>query len=80
MFKEKFEKSVRFKFLVVMSGILFISTVVLSSVIAINERKMLMHSLTTKGQKFASYIAKLSIDPLIMKDSIQLDSFCKRSA
>ena len=75
MFKEKFEKSVRFKFLVVMSGILFISTVVLSSVIAINERKMLMHSLTTKGQKFASYIAKLSIDPLIMKDSIQLDSF-----
>jgi PAS domain S-box-containing protein len=75
MFKEKFKKSVRFKFLVVMSVILFISTVVLSSVIAVNERKMLMYSLLTKGQSFASYIAKLSIDPLIMKDSIQLDSF-----
>lgn len=75
MFKEKFKNSVRFKFLVVMSSILFISTVVLSSVIAINERKLLMHSLTTKGQNFVSYIAKLSIDPLIMKDTIQLDYF-----
>jgi PAS domain S-box-containing protein len=28
----------------------------------------------TKGQSFASYIAKLSLDPLIMRDSIQLDS------
>jgi len=28
----------------------------------------------TKGNSFASYIAKLSQDPLIMKDSVQLDS------
>jgi PAS domain S-box-containing protein len=28
----------------------------------------------TTGQRFASYIAKLSKDPLIMKDSIQLDA------
>jgi signal transduction histidine kinase len=35
---------------------------------------MLNDSLTTKGQSFASYIAKLSQDPLLMKDSIQLDS------
>ncbi len=74
IFKEQYKKSVRFKFLVVMSGILIISTAVLSSVIATNERKMLMYSLTSKGQSYASYIAYLSIEPLIMKESIQLDS------
>jgi len=75
LFKTEFQRSVRFKFLGVISGILFVSTVVLSTVIAINERGLLRHSLLTKGQSFASYIAKLSIDPLIMKDGIQLDTF-----
>ena len=74
MFKEKFNKSIRFKFLSVMSVILFLGTLVTSLVIAINEGKVLKHSLMTTGQSFASYMAKLSRDPLIMKDSIQLDA------
>ena len=49
-------------------------TVVLSTVIALNEEKTFEHSLTTKGISFASYIAKLGQDPLITKDSIHLDS------
>ena len=35
---------------------------------------MLRHSLGSKGNGLASYIAKLSIDPLIIKDYLQLDS------
>ncbi len=75
MFREYLNKSIRFKFLVVISSILFVSTFVLTTVIGINQKKMLDHSLMTKGKNFASYIAKLSLDPLIMKDYLQLDFF-----
>lgn len=75
MFKKEFNKSIHLKFLVVISSILFLSTFVLTTVIAINEKKMLEHSLMTKGQSLAFYIAKLSIDPLLIKDYLQLDSF-----
>jgi PAS domain S-box-containing protein len=74
MFKEKFNKSIRFKFLSIISVILVVSTLVLSLVVAINEERMLKNSLMTTGRSFASYIAKLCRDPLIMKDSIQLDA------
>ncbi len=74
MFKKKFGKSIRSKFLSVLSIFLFMGTVVLSTVVALNEQKTFEHSLTTKGLSFASYIAKLSQDPIIMKDGIQLDS------
>ncbi len=78
MVGQNFKHSIRYKFVRDISIILFISTCVLSTVIAINEGMMLKRSLMTKGRSFASYIAKLSQDPLIMKDSIQLDSIDKR--
>ncbi|HXY61506.1 MAG TPA: PAS domain S-box protein, partial [Nitrospirota bacterium] len=71
--QHKYE-SIRYRFLKDLSAILFISTVVLSTVIAVNEGRMLTRSLITKGRSFASYIANLSSDPLIMKDDIRLDS------
>jgi PAS domain S-box-containing protein len=74
MFKKDFHKSIRYTFLKDISLILFAGTVVLSAVVGINEGRLLKHSLMTRGENFASYIAKLSQDPLIMKDSIQLDS------
>ena len=74
MFTKEFGKGIRFKFLSVLSIFLFMGTVVLSTVIALNEEKTFEHSLTTKGISFASYIAKLGQDPLITKDSIHLDS------
>ena len=67
-------RSIRYKFLKQICFVLVISTTVLSTVIAINEGKVLKKSLTSKGKSFASYIATLSQDPLVMKDSIQLDS------
>jgi PAS domain S-box-containing protein len=74
MIRQNFGKGIQYKFLKDISIILFISTCVLSTVIAINEGRMLKRSLMTKGLSFATYIAELSQDPLIMKDSIQLDS------
>ena len=74
MVGQNFKQSIRYRFVRDISIILFVGTCVLSAVIAINEGMMLKRSLMTKGRSFASYIAKLSQDPLIMKDSIQLDS------
>lgn len=74
MISKEISQSIRFRFLSIVAGILVVGTVILSSVIAINERRSLRNSLVSKGQSFASYIAKLSQDPLIIRDGIQLDS------
>jgi len=47
MHKEAFKKGIQFKFLTVLSVILLISTLVSSTILAINEAKMLDHSLLT---------------------------------
>jgi PAS domain S-box-containing protein len=74
MFKKKFNDNIRFRFLIVISVILFIGTLTISLILALNEERVLKNSLTTTGQSFASYIAKLGKDPLVMKDGIQLDA------
>ncbi len=74
MFKKMTQRSIRYKFLSIISMILIICTVAGSALIALSERAMLKRSLMDKGQSLGSYIAKLSKDPLIMKDGIQLDS------
>ena len=77
MSRKNVKKSIRYRFLRDLIIILIFSTVVLSTVVGINEWLTLRQSLLTKGQSFASYIAKLSQDPLIMKDNIQLDNLTK---
>ena len=74
MLRERFNKSLLFKFLSIMTGIFLAGTLAISLVIAINEERTKEHSLTAMGKSFASYIAKLSADALIMKNNIQLDS------
>lgn len=74
MFSKELRNSIRFKFPIVLSLIIFISAVVMSAMIALNERARFEYSLRTKGLSFASYIAKLSLDPLVMRDVLQLDS------
>ncbi|MDI6687886.1 MAG: diguanylate cyclase [Desulfobacterales bacterium] len=73
MFNKKLRQSIGFKFLIIVSAILLASTVVISTLIAINERAMLHYSLINKGNGIASYITKLSKDPLVIKDRIELD-------
>ena len=75
--KKKLNESIQYKFLSVMFIIMMISAFAASAFIAQNERKMLKQSLLDKGQSLGSYIAKLSKDPLIMKDYIQLDAIVK---
>jgi len=79
MFSKKLRQSIGFKFLIIVSAILLTSTVVISSIIAISEREMFRHSLITKGKGLASYLAKLSKDPLILKDSIELDTIVNQT-
>ncbi|MDA8123835.1 MAG: PAS domain S-box protein [Deltaproteobacteria bacterium] len=66
--------SLRYRFLRNLLLILLTGTGLLSGVIAVNEGVMLNHSLETKGLSFAAYIAKLSQDPLLTEDVIQLDA------
>ena len=73
MFREKLNRSIRFKFLVVISVILFGGSFLTSVVIATNESRVLMSSLMNTGQSLASYIAIISRDPMVMKDSVKLD-------
>ena len=57
-----------------MTVILLIGTLALSLVIAINEKRTKKYSLMAMGQSFASYIAKLSAEAIIMRNIIQLDA------
>ncbi len=73
MFKKIFGKSVRTKFLIIITGILSVTTIAASAVIALRERALLRHSLLDKGQGLASYLSKISKDSLLMKDIMKLD-------
>ena len=53
---------------------LFVGTVVLSLVVGLDERRILRRSLDTKGKALASYIAKMSRDPVLTKDPVELDA------
>lgn len=66
--------SVRYTFLKYIGITLFLCSIILSALIALNEKRILSNSLTNKGQSLGSYIALISQDPLVTRDIIQLDS------
>jgi PAS domain S-box-containing protein len=74
MIRTDFKNSIQYKFLKDVSIILLISTCVLTTVIAVNERIVLKDSLTTKGLSYASNIAKRNENALIVGGNVQLDS------
>src|SRR5208283_4951393 len=65
---------IRLRFLGVMTLVLFVSTLILSVVIAYTEDRTLNHSLVTHAQSLASFIARVCKDPLVMKETVQLDA------
>lgn len=68
------DRSVRYTFLLYISTTLFLCTIVLSALIALNESRLLKRSLVNKGRSLGSYIALISQDSLVTKDFLQLDS------
>jgi PAS domain S-box-containing protein len=70
----KSKRSLRFRFLLVISSILAVATLVTSLAIAINERITNRSYLRSEGKRLASYIALLSREALITKDTVQLDA------
>ena len=77
MFMHTFRNSIVFKFLLVTFGILLVSSMAASFLIARFEGEMLRQSLLDKGSGLASYMSKLGREPLIMKESLQLDNIVK---
>lgn len=77
MIKARFKESIQFKFLSVMFIIMIITAFAASTLIAGNESRLLKNALMDKGQSLATYMAKLSKDPIIVKDFIQLDDIAK---
>lgn len=67
-------ESIRYKFFTAIALVLLAGTVALSVVIAVHEGLNQQALLSEKGDGLARYIAKLCIDPLVMGDTIQLDS------
>ncbi|MBT0664860.1 HAMP domain-containing protein [Geobacter pelophilus] len=67
-------ETIRHKFFSTIALVLTIGTMVLCATIAIHESIAQNDLLIKKGKGLAQYVAKISQDPLIMKDDIQLDS------
>ena len=74
---KKFRTSIRYDLLRIIFLILAVSTVAFSVVLAITQSRIHENSLRAKGQGLASLIAKLSQEPLLAKDGIQLDAIVK---
>ena len=73
MLKDRFRSSLRIQFLTVISGILVVALSLMGAMIIYNENSLLQKSLQNKGQSLGGYIAKLSGDPLLLKDNLKLD-------
>src|SRR6266480_3199216 len=66
--------SISFKFLFLTAAVLLVSTVIGTILITLNERDSLNHFLRDKGLSLGTYIANISKDPILLKDTIQLDA------
>ncbi|GAM11265.1 cyanobacterial phytochrome B [Geobacter sp. OR-1] len=67
-------ETIRYKFFSTIAMVLLVGTVVLSIIVSLHEGATQKNILLKKGKGLALYVAKISQDPLIMKDAIQLDS------
>ena len=74
MFKNKFNKSLQFRFLTIIFCILVVATLVASIAIALNEGIAHRNSLKSEGTRLASFVAQVSQEAMINKDAIQLDA------
>lgn len=67
-------ENIAYRFFATMALVLMVGTLLLISVIAINEGFTQHGILVKKGTGLAQYIAKISQDPMVMNDTIRLDS------
>jgi PAS domain S-box-containing protein len=67
-------ESISFKFFSTTALVLVAGTFLLISALAVNEGFTQHRVLVKKGKGLAQYVAKLSQDPLVMGDTVQLDS------
>jgi PAS domain S-box-containing protein len=73
-FSSKWDRSISFRFLSIVSGILIVSSVMATCLIGTNVNSVLERFLVNKAKNLASYVAKLSKDPMLSDNRIQLDA------
>lgn len=66
--------SIQWKFIVQICIVLVTSSVILSAVITLNEKSTLKKMIASNGTNIAAYISKMSTEPLIANNILQLDS------
>lgn len=71
--EQKF-RSISFKFIFIIALVLLVSTAIGTTLIVFNQRNSLNQFLYDKGHTLASYIANISKDAILLKDTIQLDA------
>lgn len=77
--RKKFTQSIKYDLLRIILLILCFSTVALSVVLALSQKKIHEDSLLIKGQGLAALLGKLSQEPLLLKDDIQLDAIVREA-
>ncbi|MBF0593529.1 MAG: HAMP domain-containing protein [Candidatus Omnitrophica bacterium] len=73
-----FKTSLEAKFFTVVLAVIVVSAVASALIIGFVELKLMRDALITRGQSFASYVAELSQDAIIARDSISLDNIVKK--
>lgn len=73
------QKSLRLRFLVPTLGILFGLVLVLIFVFITTEIREHISSIQSKGNSLASYIANVSTDSILLKNSVQLDNYANEA-
>jgi methyl-accepting chemotaxis protein len=68
-----YRDSIRFKFFLIIGAVLLFSTIAGTAFIVFNERRTLTTFLFDKGHSLGTYVSNISRDPLLLKDSMQLD-------
>ena len=80
MFALKIRRSIQLKYLATMSVVLLVALLAGSYAILSIQRASLEASLISKGTSLIAYMAKLTVEPLLMLDFLTLDGLVEGAA
>ena len=75
----KWNASISFRFLCIVSAILLVCSFASTGIICLNQDRMVEHFLINKAQNLGSYVAKLSKEPLLANNVVQLDAIVREA-
>jgi PAS domain S-box-containing protein len=75
----RWNTSISFRFLCIVSGILLVSSVVATGIICINQNTVLERFLKNKARDLGAYVAKLSSEAMLLNNTVQLDAIVREA-